>query len=102
MLLRIILCAVLLTGPAMAADVSTDDSFDQSAWTQLTNAELSEIRGTGLPLVGLDQEQSAAAASTIVIGTLGPRPGDTIQELTDNWNLAVATPLIAAAASAGR
>lgn len=99
MLLRTILVATLACGSAMAADLPDDINAVAAQNVSLSADELDQIRGSGLPLVGLDQQQAAADASTIVIGEIGVRASDTLREFTDNWNLLVATPLIAAASA---
>jgi hypothetical protein len=99
MLLRLVLAAALLSTSAYAADYNAVQLAPSSDQSRLTEDELSQIRGSGLPIVGTSLEQSAADANIIVIGEVGVRSVNTVQELTDNWNLQVGVPLIAAAAS---
>lgn len=97
MLLRTVLASFLLSGSVIAADLPSSSNPFSGTNIALTSDELSNVRGMGLVMVGTDQEQAAADASTITIGEIAARYGDGIQELTDNWNSVVATPLIAAA-----
>ena len=95
-LLTMATAATLFFAPPPALDVAGQQPFHTAA---VAETNLAEVHGRQLPTVGLDQAESAGEASAIAVGSIAPNPADTIRELTDNWTLDVATPLIAAALS---
>lgn len=95
-LLTMATAATLFFAAPPALDVTGQQPFHTAA---VPEANLAEVHGRQIPTVGLDQAEAAGEASAITIGSLGASPVDTVRELTDNWTLDVATPLIAAAMS---
>ncbi len=102
MLLRIILVAALMGTSAIAADLPSSPTSYETDADRLTADELDQIRGSSFPIAGLSLIQSAANASTMTVGETMSNTGEIMRELTDNWTLNVAVPLIAAATSASR
>lgn len=60
----------------------------------LPDPELAEIRGTQIPVVGLDQVDAATWATSISADTAGTAPSGLNRDIVDNWNFSVASTLI--------
>ena len=98
------LCALALQADAalvctVAADEYCHSSFVESA---MPDNELATIYGTGLPEAGLDQVGPASAARFVNVAIEAPLTSQQTREVVDNWNVQVASLLIADAITRAR
>ena len=92
-------CMMMLRAASPCSESDSPPAAILSA-DPVSDGDLAAIRGQGLPLVGLDQTELAGEANEVAIASFGPLASQTLRELTDNWNLTVAVPLIAEATAA--
>ncbi len=64
---------------------------------QLADVELASVSGSGIPFVGVDQKDAAAAARSITISEMSPEGSVILRETFDNWTVDVASRFIAEA-----
>lgn len=86
--------SVAITETAVPDAAAASGVAPVGAGDPVPDPQLAAIRGTQLPLVGLDQVDAAADAAAIYADAAGTPPSGFNRDLVDIWNFAVQNPLI--------